>query len=122
MRDLPIIFPISLAGLLAMIFFSGAYAISEGATSQESQASTTSVAPSGTFNHPNPPTEGTERFDWYQDVAIWVCPLHSCCVSNDSNVQDGSFALANGTTATASISIRYSGLTKRLTSTSVLAG
>ena len=69
-RDLPIIFPILLAVLLAMIFFSGAYAISKGATAQESQASTTSVAPSGTFNHLNPPTEETERFDWCQDAAI----------------------------------------------------
>jgi hypothetical protein len=72
MRDLHIIFPISLAVLLAMIFFSGIYEISEVATSQESQASTTSVAPSGTFNHLYPPTEGTERFDWCQDAAIWV--------------------------------------------------
>ena len=76
MRVLPTIFPISLAVLLPMIFFSGAYAISEGATSEESQASTTFAASSGTFNHLNPPTEGIERFDCYQGAAIWACPLH----------------------------------------------
>ena len=76
MRELPTIFPISLAVLLAMIFFSGAYTISKGATAQESQASKTPVAPSGTFNHLNPPTEGIKRFDCYQGAAIWACPLH----------------------------------------------
>ena len=76
MRVLPTIFPISLAVLLPMIFFSGAYAISEGATSEESQASTTFAASSGTFNHLNPPIEGIERFDCYQGAAVCACPLH----------------------------------------------
>jgi hypothetical protein len=76
MRDLPIIFPLSLIVLLIMIFFSGAYAISEGATSQDLVALTTSETPGGTTDHLGSLPAGTEGFDWYEDAAIWVCPLH----------------------------------------------
>ena len=76
MRELPVIFPISLVVLLIMIFFSGAYAVSEGATSIQPVAHTASMAPTGTFDHLNPPPAGAEGFDWYEDAAIWVCPLH----------------------------------------------
>ncbi|MDP6715832.1 MAG: hypothetical protein QF368_14600 [SAR202 cluster bacterium] len=76
MRDLPIIFPLSLIVLLIMIFFSGAYAISEGATSQDLAALTTSETPGGTTDHLNSLPAGAEGFDWYEDAAIWVCPLH----------------------------------------------
>ena len=73
MRDLPIIFPISLVVMLIAIFFSGAYAISEGATSSEPLFPTTSA---GTFDHLNPPAQGSDEYDWFQDAALWVCPLH----------------------------------------------
>ena len=73
MKDLPIIFPISLAVLLVAVFFLGAYAISEGATSPEPLIRTASE---GAFDHLNPPAQGSVEYDWFTDAAIWVCPLH----------------------------------------------
>jgi hypothetical protein len=76
MKDLPIIFPIALIALLVMIFFTGAFAISEGATTPEPLATSEPISPVGTYDHFNPPTERDTEFVWYEDAAIWVCPLH----------------------------------------------
>ncbi len=61
MRDLPIIFPISLAVLIIALFFMGAYAVSAGAV-EERQA------------------YGIERQvsddSLFQKGALFVCPFH----------------------------------------------
>jgi hypothetical protein len=76
MKDLPIIFPIALVALFVFVFFTGAFAISEGATTPERLVTSEPISPAGTYDHLNPPTERDIEFDWYEDVAIWVCPLH----------------------------------------------
>jgi len=76
MKDLPIIFPIALVALLVFVFFTGAFAISEGATTPERLATSEPISSAGTYVQLNPPTEGDIEFDWYEDAAIWVCPLH----------------------------------------------
>jgi hypothetical protein len=69
-KDIPIIFPIALVVIIIATFFTGAYAIAEGAVRDGTgavQSSATDTASSGT-------TSGDH--DWYQDAAILVCPLH----------------------------------------------
>jgi hypothetical protein len=72
MKDLPIIFPIALVVLLVLVFFTGAYAISEGATTSEPLNTQYPPATAGTIEHANT----ISGFGWYEDAAIWVCPLH----------------------------------------------
>ena len=70
MRDLPIVFPISLAVVIIMVFFSGAYAISAGAVNDQPEP--TSSAIGGTVR------EGEQVVDnaWFEDAAVFVCPFH----------------------------------------------
>ena len=74
MRDIPIVFPISLAIIVVMLFFTGAYAISANAVEGGGVYST----PAGSAL----PVEQTTRdtgggeYDWYQQAALFVCPLH----------------------------------------------
>ena len=62
MKDIPIVFPISLVVIVVIMFFSGAYAIAEGATG----------GPVAESNLPHVSADA----DWFQSAAIWVCPLH----------------------------------------------
>ena len=62
MKDIPIVFPISLVVIVVIMFFSGAYAIAEGATG----------GPAAESNLPHVSADA----DWFQSAAIWVCPLH----------------------------------------------
>ncbi len=61
MKHIPIVFPISFMVILVVIFFSGAYAIAEGAAAGQT----------GTAS-----TQAGQGLDWYQSAAAWVCPLH----------------------------------------------
>jgi hypothetical protein len=74
MRELPIVFPISLAVILIAIFFTAAYAISEDALSETSPAYASTheplIASSGAAS------DSAAETDWYQQAAIFVCPLH----------------------------------------------
>ena len=63
-RDVPLVFPISLAILLVMLFFSGAYAISENALEGEQVSGQVEAA------------VGSADREWLEDAAIFVCPLH----------------------------------------------
>ena len=63
-RDVPLVFPISLAIILVMLFFSGAYAISENALEGEQVLGQVEAA------------VGLEDREWLEDAAIFVCPLH----------------------------------------------
>ncbi|HAL48890.1 MAG: hypothetical protein FI707_13490 [SAR202 cluster bacterium] len=74
MRDLPIVFPISLVVILIAIFFTAAYAISEDALSEASPAyASTLESPIASTDAPKDSAADT---DWYQQAAIFVCPLH----------------------------------------------
>ena len=73
MKYLPIEYRLFLVALLAFLFMTGIYAIADGASVQlEAQAGTgTARASSGTFTEAS-----NSELDWYQDAAIFVCPLH----------------------------------------------
>lgn len=77
MRDIPIVFPISLAIILAMLVFTGAYAISASAVEGGGVYSTPSgavVSIDTAAGGANGATGG--EYDWYQQAALFVCPLH----------------------------------------------
>ena len=59
MRHIPIVFPLSFAVLLVIIFFTSAFAVADGAVGREAQA-----------------TASDAEYEWYESSAIWVCPLH----------------------------------------------
>ena len=73
MRDIPIIFPISLAIILAMLLFTSAYAISADAV----EGSAAYATPSGVVVRVDASASGSDDgYDWYQQAALFVCPLH----------------------------------------------
>ena len=76
MRDIPIVFPISLAIILAMLVFTGAYAISADAVDGGGMYATPagSVVSVDTAAGANDAADG--GYDWYQQAALFVCPLH----------------------------------------------
>ena len=63
-RDVPLVFPISLAIILVMLFFTGAYAIAENALEDERVSGQVETA------------LGSEDREWVESAAIFVCPLH----------------------------------------------
>jgi hypothetical protein len=65
-KNIPIIFPIALVVIIVTTFFSGAYAIAEGAIrSDAANPEQQLAADSSAGGH-----------DWYESAAILVCPLH----------------------------------------------
>ncbi len=77
MRDIPIVFPVSLAIILAMLVFTGAYAISANAVEGGGVYSTPSgsvVTVSTAAGGANDAAGG--EYNWYQQAALFVCPLH----------------------------------------------
>ena len=56
MRDIPLIFPVSLVFILLMLIFASAYAVSDTATSK---AETSEL-----------------DYDWKDKTALIVCPFH----------------------------------------------
>ncbi len=71
MRDIPLVFPIALVVIVVLTFFTGAYAVSEGAQRNDRQVLTASVVGGSALG----PAQTSEH-DWYENAAIWVCPLH----------------------------------------------
>ena len=59
MKHIPLVFPLSFAVILVVIFFTSAFAIAVGAVGRETQA-----------------TEADAEYEWYESTAILVCPLH----------------------------------------------
>ena len=66
MRHLPKIFTIGLLALLVFIIFVGSYAVAEKAIAAGPVASATGEADHLADN----------GYDWYEDTAIFICPLH----------------------------------------------
>ena len=75
MKDIPIIFPIALVVIVVLTFFTGAYAISEGAERDDPPILAASVVGTGSLVGSLEPGQALEH-DWYESAAIWVCPLH----------------------------------------------
>ncbi len=71
MRDIPLIFPIALAVIVVLTFFTGAYSVSENVQCDDRQLLTASLVGGGSSAPPQ-----TSEHDWYEGAAIWVCPLH----------------------------------------------
>ena len=74
MRDIPIVFPIALAIIVAMLLFTSAYAVSANAVannpSYASQVSPTGlVIPAG---QGNATSDGSENYSWYEQAALAV--------------------------------------------------
>ena len=67
MRDIPIVFPISLAIILAMLVFTGAYAISADAVAGSGVYST----PAGSAM-PVDALASDGEYTWYQEAALFV--------------------------------------------------
>ena len=70
MKDIPIIFPIALVVIIFATFFTGAYAIAEGAVRDDADA--VQQHQDGTASD----SDASGDHDWYEDAAILVCPLH----------------------------------------------
>lgn len=71
MKNIPIIFPIVLVVIIVTTFFSGAYAIAEGAVRSDGanpEQQTGADSSSGDAS--------SRGHDWYESAAIMVCPLH----------------------------------------------
>ena len=75
MRDIPIIFPISLAVIVALLLFTSAYAISANAVEGESAYSST-FAPAGVVVPLDKNGGDSAGYSWYEKTALFVCPLH----------------------------------------------
>ena len=75
MKHIPIVFPISLLIIVAVTFFSGAYAIAEGAVNGQDGAIAGQIAAGPGPRGPAQQAPSGDH-DWYQSAAIWVCPLH----------------------------------------------
>ena len=74
MRDIPIVFPIALAIIVAMLLFTSAYAVSANAVAS-STAYSSQVSPTG-FVIPtgqgNAASDGSENYSWYEKAALAV--------------------------------------------------
>ncbi len=78
MRDIPIVFPIALAIIVAMLLFTSAYAVSANAVASSSTYSS-QLSPSG-FAVPtqqgNVVSDESGDYNWYEKTAFFICPLH----------------------------------------------
>jgi len=78
MRDIPLIFPISLAVIVLMLIFTSAYAISANAVAGEPIYSST-ISPSGMLipaDQSGASSSGASGYTWVEKTAFLVCPLH----------------------------------------------
>ncbi len=62
MKDLPLIFPLSLLVIVLLSVFTGAYAIAENALDTQTTAAGTVVQEAD--------------IQWFEKGSIWLCPLH----------------------------------------------
>ena len=73
MKYLPIEYRLFLVALIAFLFMTGIYAIADGASAQL-DASSQAVSSLASSNAPSDASAG--NLDWYQEAAIFACPLH----------------------------------------------
>jgi hypothetical protein len=70
-KNIPIIFPIALLVIIITTFFSGAYAIAEGAVRSDGANPEQQLATDSSSGDTS-----SGGHDWYESAAILVCPLH----------------------------------------------
>ena len=63
MKEIPLIFPLSLLVIVLLSVFTGAYAISENALDTQATAGGTVVREEADIQ-------------WFEKGSIWLCPLH----------------------------------------------
>jgi len=56
LKEIPLVFPATLILIIAILIFSGAYAIADGATGITAENQT--------------------NLEWHENAAVWVCPFH----------------------------------------------
>ena len=71
MRDIPIVFPIALAIIVAMLLFTSAYAVSANAVASNS-AYSSQLSPSGIVIPTGQGNDGSEGYSWYEQAALAV--------------------------------------------------
>ena len=74
MRDIPIVFPIALAIIVAMLLFTSAYAVSANAVGSSS-AYSSQLSPSGLVvpgNQGNATSDEPGDYNWYEVAALAV--------------------------------------------------
>jgi hypothetical protein len=74
MRDIPIVFPIALAIIVAMLLFTSAYAVSANAVASNS-AYSSQLSPSGLVipgTQGNATSDGSGSYNWYEQAALAV--------------------------------------------------
>ena len=76
MKNVPIIFPIALALIIIATFFTGAYAVSEAALNGGDILAGDSPAVSAGLSSPTQRQAASDDLEWYQNAAIFICPLH----------------------------------------------
>ena len=76
MRNIPIIFPVALVMIVVATFFTGAYAVSEAALNGDSAVAERALASSAGVEAPIGARHPDAGLDWYENAAIFVCPLH----------------------------------------------
>ena len=71
MRDIPIVFPIALAIIVAMLLFTSAYAVSANAVASNS-AYSSQLSPSGIVISTGQGSDSSEGYSWYEQAALAV--------------------------------------------------
>ena len=74
MRDIPIVFPIALAIIVAMLLFTSAYAVSANAVANNPSYGA-QVSPTGFVipaSQGNAASGGSENYSWYEQAALAV--------------------------------------------------
>tara|TARA_A100001037_G_scaffold277622_1_gene277846 strand:+ start:418 stop:588 length:171 start_codon:yes stop_codon:yes gene_type:complete len=56
LKEIPLVFPVTLILIIATLIFSSAYAIADGATGITAENQT--------------------NLEWHENAAVWVCPFH----------------------------------------------
>ena len=75
MKHMPLVYPLVFALVVLLTFFTGAYALAEGAVTGQSPTPAASSTGEGGRAEAGlqSPASGLE---WYESAAILVCPLH----------------------------------------------
>ena len=71
MRDIPIVFPIALAIIVAMLLFTSAYAVSANAVASNS-AYSSQLSPSGIVIPTGQGSDASKGYSWYEQAALAV--------------------------------------------------
>ena len=71
MRDIPIVFPIALAIIVAMLLFTSAYAVSANAVAGNA-AYSSQVAPTGFVVTAQQDNAAPDGYSWYEKAALAV--------------------------------------------------